>query len=79
MVGEFELSKKNIGIVFIDSILLPCIDDDEWLNTPSVCGDGRHEGGRGVYVFFALDVYLQKSVMAICKFNEFEGEGSKGV
>ena len=52
----------------MDSTSLPCSDDDEWLDSPPLCGDGNHEGG--VLVMFALNGYLWKPIMIICKFND---------
>lgn len=65
------MSRENVGIVFMDSISFPCIDEEEeedWVGYPPVCNDGSHE--ESVLVMFALDGNLWKSMMTICKFIE---------
>ena len=44
--GEnFELSKENVGTIFVGSTSLPYNDNDEWLDSPPVCSNDSHEGG----------------------------------
>lgn len=42
--GVFELSRENFGNVFINSTSLICNDEDEWLESPILCGNDTHEG-----------------------------------
>ena len=63
------MSKGKFGTIFIDSTSWPYNDDDdEWLDSPPMCGDVSHE--RGVLVMFVFNGYFRKYVMSVCKFTD---------